>query len=50
MSRTRMNNYKIINNKNQMKMYFSINNTARMYIRRLIFFSFAFPVITLMTT
>ena len=39
-----------INNKNQMKMYFSINNTARMYIRRLIFFSLAFPVITLITT
>ena len=46
----RMNYYKIINNKDQMKMYFSINNTARMYIRRLIFFSFALPVTTLMIT
>ena len=32
------------------KIYFRINNTANTYIRGLTFFSFALPVIRLMTT
>ena len=34
----------------QIKIYFRMNSTASTYISALIFFSFAFPVITLMIT